>query len=176
MTQSTVLRALPMRRLLWFVLLLPVVAGCSPQPGLRVGNSARPLAGTDVEGRPISLAEFRGRVVVVDFWATWCKYCVEMIPHEKQLVKRMAGRPFVLLGVSADSTPEKLRSFLQRQQIPWPNIYDGNNGPLCASWEIEGFPAIFVIDAEGVIRFRDLRGAELDEAVEKLVREAENKK
>src|SRR5262249_14827783 len=166
----------PMRRLIWFALLLPVVVGCSPQPGLRVGNAARPLAGNDVNGRPVSLAEYRGKVVVVDFWATWCKYCVEMIPHEKQLVKRITGRPFVLLGVSADTEAETLRSFLERKQIPWLNIFDGRNGPNCGTWEIEGFPSIFVIDHEGVIRYRDVRGADLDDAVEKLVKEAEGRK
>jgi thiol-disulfide isomerase/thioredoxin len=144
--------------------------------GLRVGDTAFPLEGADVNGNPIALSDFRGKVVVVDFWATWCKPCVEMIPHEKKMVERMKGRPFVLLGVSVDADREVFQEFLNRRDIRWPNILDGHNGPNAAKWEIYRFPTIHVIDAKGVIRHRDIAGPDLEQAVDKLVAEAEQGK
>ena len=163
-----------MRRWIPLILILSLAVGCSPPPGIRVGNTALPVEGNDVTGKPITLDDYRGKVVVVDFWATWCKYCVQMIPHEKELVKRMEGRPFVLLGVSVDTNPFELKTFLDKHEMKWPNIFDGRNGPNTAKWEIFQFPTVYVIDAKGVIRYRDIDGPQLDRAVEKLVAEAES--
>ena len=168
------------RVLLFMVAVSLALAGCNDAKptgtvGLDVGNIAPPLAGADIDGKSLSLADYKGKVVVVDFWATWCPPCRAMIPHEKELVKRLEGRPFAFLGVSADNSKGDLASFLQNDPLPWPNIFDGSSGPLGNAWEIRGYPSIFVIDAKGVIRYRDVRGPQLDKAVEKLVAEAEGK-
>src|SRR5438477_7883977 len=82
--------------------------GTEAEPGLAVGKPAPSLEGADVDGKFLGLSDFRGKVVAVDFWATWCGPCRRMIPHEKELVKRMQGRPFVLLGVSDDRSEDAL--------------------------------------------------------------------
>lgn len=169
------------RRLLYLLPLLAfMLAGCNastepPKVGLEVGDLAPPLEGEDLEENVVKLSDHLGKVVVVDFWATWCGPCRQMIPHEKELVQRMEGRPFAFIGVSADRSKGDLKSFLRDSPLPWKNIYDGGRGPLVRKWQIEYFPSIFVIDAKGVIRYKDLRGAQLDRAVDKLVAEAEGK-
>jgi thiol-disulfide isomerase/thioredoxin len=148
--------------------------GCSrmpPAPGLKIGDLALELQGTDVNGKTIDLKEYRGKIVVVDFWATWCGPCREETPHNKNLAQKMAGKPFTILGVSADSSGSELKDFLDRWQITWPNIFDGRHGPNCQTWKIDYFPTVFVLDHNGVIRYKDLRGRDLERAVERLVEE-----
>lgn len=167
-----------MRRYFYFVLFVLILVGCmqGTTPSslhVEVGKPAPPIEGTDVDGRPVKLSEFRGKVVVVDFWATWCGPCRKLIPHEKALVKRMQGRPFVLLGVSNDDDLADLRNLVQKEQIAWPNIYDGRGGPITRTWGPDGFPTFYLIDAKGVIRYLDINPNELDKAVDTLVAEAE---
>lgn len=101
-----------------------------------------------------------------------------MFRHERSLVQRYAGRPFVLLGVNADDSPEQLRQVQHKAELSWPSIHDGRGGPICAAWGIEGFPTQVLIDARGAVRWRHVGApAEwlLDAKVEELVREAEGR-
>jgi thiol-disulfide isomerase/thioredoxin len=122
-----------------------------------------------VDGQAIRLSDLRGKVVVLDFWATWCPPCRAMIPHERELVKKHAGQPFVFLGISADTDRNRLRDFLREQGMTWPNAFDGPDGPIQQLYQITYFPTIFVLDAEGVIRDKDVRGPDLERAVERLL-------
>ena len=98
-----------------------------------------------------------------------------MYPHERSLVKKYAGRPFALIGVNSDRDREKLKSVLKEKNLTWRSYWDGGStsGPIATQWNIRGWPTIFVMDAEGVIRHRDLRGEPLEEAIETLVAKAE---
>jgi peroxiredoxin len=139
----------------------------------RVGAKAPKLDGVSTSGEPIRLSDYRGKVVLVDFWATWCGPCVALIPHEKELVARMAGRPFAFIGVSADHDREELQEFIVKNQLPWPNIFDEGK-KLGRTWQVEFLPTIFLIDADGVIRHKFIGASrELDAAVDKLVTQAE---
>ncbi|HLW63809.1 MAG TPA: TlpA disulfide reductase family protein [Gemmataceae bacterium] len=161
----------------FFALVLLIVSGCeSNKVGLGVGQIAPDLQGTDTTGRSVNLSDFRGKVVMIDFWATWCGPCKEMVPHEKELTKRLEGQPFVLLGVSADNEQADLKSYMSKVGIPWTNIYDGPGGPLARSWRIDGLPTIVVVDAKGVIRYKQ-RGydaesmSKIDNAIDKLLKD-----
>jgi thiol-disulfide isomerase/thioredoxin len=160
------------------------IVGCeeqSPKSKTTVGPDvdliAPPLDGTDTNGNRFNLADQRGKVVVVDFWATWCKPCVGMIPEEKSLMDRLKGRPLAWIAVSADFEKSKLTDFMTKEKITWPNIYDGAPGPLIQAWRVNAFPTLFVIDAKGVIRYRfeGVPGFQLDRAVIKLLDEADGK-
>ena len=120
--------------------------------GASVGNVAPELEGNDAEGNPVKLSNYKGKVVLVDFWATWCGPCVGMIPHEKELVKKLEGRPFALIGVSADQSPADLAKFLAKENLPWANIFDGPGGKRTWEWNVEAFPTFYIIDAKGIIR------------------------
>lgn len=138
---------------------------------LAIGKTIPEIEGEDTDGKPLKLSDARGKVVVLVFWGTWCGNCVAMLPQERALVKTFANQPFALLGVNNDTDRAKLKAFAAKQQITWPSFYDGAD-TLSARWNIKGWPAVFVIDANGVIRHRDLRGEPLNRAVEQLVNEA----
>jgi hypothetical protein len=102
-----------------------------------------------------------------------------MYPHERSLVKRLADKPFVLIGVNSDIDLEKLKPTLKEEEITWRSFWNGpmgTSGPISTEWNIHGWPTLFVIDHKGVIRHKWLGSPGdkiLDEAIEKLVAEAE---
>jgi hypothetical protein len=98
-----------------------------------------------------------------------------MYPHERSLVKRLEGKPFALIGVNSDSDREQLKRVLVEQRITWRSFWNGGSpsGPISRQWQVSGWPSIWVIDAKGVIRYRDPEGAELDQAVDTLLGELE---
>jgi hypothetical protein len=101
-----------------------------------------------------------------------------MYPHERSLVKKMADKPFALIGVNSDADREALKPILQQQQITWRSFWNGPrgpSGPIAAKWKVEAWPSIFLIDHEGVIRYIDPEGDELDRAIDKLVAAVPNK-
>lgn len=94
-----------------------------------------------------------------------------MLPHEREMVERLKGRPFTLLGINSDESRSALQKVLADERITWPNIYDGppGQGPIARRWNVRGWPTIYVLDHEGRIRFRDLRDKPLEAAVLKLL-------
>jgi hypothetical protein len=96
-----------------------------------------------------------------------------MYPHERSLVKRLESKPFALLGINSDQDREKLKETMAKEKITWRSWWDGGstNGPIATKWNVQGWPTIYVLDAKGVIRFRDVREKELDQAVDKLLAE-----
>ncbi len=146
---------------------------------LSVGKSAPEIRGVDVYGKPLALSNYRGKVVALVFWGTWCGPCMREIPREKALLERMKGRPFALLGVDADAQAEIARKVMDAQGVTWPNWHDDQpgDGPIAKLYHVRGYPTIYVIDAHGKIRSKGALGNELDQLVEKLVadQEAANK-
>jgi hypothetical protein len=102
-----------------------------------------------------------------------------MYPHERSLVKKMADKPFALVGVNSDRDLEALKPVLEEEKITWRSFWngkDGTGGPISTEWNVHGWPTLFVIDHKGVIRHKYLGSPgdeKLDEAIEKLVAEAE---
>ena len=98
-----------------------------------------------------------------------------MYPHERSLVKKMADRPFALLGVNSDEDLDKLKERMVEENITWRSWRNGGttSGPISTEWNVSGWPTIYVIDHEGVIRYKNVRGDDLDAAIEELVAKAE---
>ncbi len=101
-----------------------------------------------------------------------------MYPHERSLVKRLADKPFALLGINSDEDREKLKAVLAKERITWRSWWDGGStsGPIAGKWNVTAWPTIYVLDARGVIRYRNVRGEKLDEAVDKLLQEIEGER
>jgi thiol-disulfide isomerase/thioredoxin len=138
---------------------------------LSVGSTAPDIIGEDADGKKLKLSDYRGKVVVLDFWASWCKPCMAMVPHERELVKRLKDKPFAFLGVNLDKDKDTQKKTEQENDMTWPSFFDGRTGPISEKWNIESIPAIYVLDAKGVIRYKGVRGKDMDEAVDTLLKE-----
>ena len=99
-----------------------------------------------------------------------------MYPHERSLVKRLEKKPFALLGVNSDTDRAATRRVIKDKDLDWRSWWDGGGvgGPIATRWKITRWPTVYVIDAKGVIRYKDVRGDELDRAVDALLAELES--
>ena len=100
-----------------------------------------------------------------------------MYPHERSLVKRLAAEPFALIGVNSDVDKAALAPVLEKEQITWRSFWNGpkgTQGPISTTWNVKGWPTIYVLDHEGVIRFKGVRGEAMDKAVDSLLAEMKN--
>ncbi|WP_425613615.1 redoxin domain-containing protein [Anatilimnocola sp. NA78] len=142
-------------------------------PNLLPGRPAPQFAGTDLNEAVVKLSDFRGKVVVLVYWGSWCGPCMAQVPHERELVERMNGKPFVLVGVNCGDTLEKARQTAEERRMSWISLWDGgtNDGPLQASYNVLHWPTVYVIDDKGTIQHIDIHGEQLDAAVDKLVSE-----
>jgi thiol-disulfide isomerase/thioredoxin len=138
---------------------------------LAVGRTAPEIDGTDMDGKPLRLSDYRGKVVVVVFWGTWCGPCMALVPRERELVARLKGQPFALLGVDCQDDRETARKAMAREGMTWPSWYDGADdpGPIAKRYHVRGYPSMFVIDAKGIIRARS--PFLVDQDVDKLLEE-----
>ena len=95
-----------------------------------------------------------------------------MYPDERSLVSRLKDQPFALVGVNSD-TDERYRLAVEREEITWPSFWDGGTtqGPIATKWSVWGWPTIYVLDHEGIIRARNVRGKKLEEVVDRLLEE-----
>jgi thiol-disulfide isomerase/thioredoxin len=131
-----------------------------------------------VDGQKIKLSDYRGKVVFLDFWGTWCPPCMLMVPHERSLLGRVDGRPFAILGVNADKDRDLYRKVCRKMGISWPSFFEGDvGGPIAGQFNLYNYPTVYLIDHRGVIRrkYREPPDeAALDRAVDRLVIEAES--
>ncbi len=95
-----------------------------------------------------------------------------MYPHERSLVARMKDKPFTILGVNSDPV-ERYKKAIKENNITWPSFWDGGKtgGPIATAWAVTGWPTIYILDAKGVIRYKNARGEAMDEAVDALMKE-----
>jgi thiol-disulfide isomerase/thioredoxin len=137
---------------------------------LAVGKPAPEIEGVDIDGKSFKLSDFRGKVVALVFWGSWCGPCMAMVPHERELVERLKDEPFALIGVDCEGDKETARRTMAREHMTWPSWFDGpaGTGPIATRYHIRGYPAVFIIDANGIIRNR---GGIFDEPVDKLLKE-----
>jgi thiol-disulfide isomerase/thioredoxin len=140
---------------------------------LTVGRPAQDIVGEDLDGRPLKLSEYRGKVVLLDFWANWCGFCRQMYPYERELVQRLQNEPFAMLGVNGDDDKKELQREIARHGINWKSWWDGDSA-IRRRWQLEGYPLLFLIDHRGVIRYKyegRTSGSVLDKALQELLQE-----
>jgi peroxiredoxin len=143
---------------------------------LRIGKVAPDIEGEDLDGEKLKLSDSRGKVTVLVFWASWCGPCMEMVPDERKMVERLKGRPFALIGVNGDRSRAVARRVAEKERMTWRSFWNGpEDSPdrISRAWNVRGWPDIYVLDDKGVIRFKEVRGSELDEAVEEVLKEVE---
>ena len=138
------------------------------------GRPAEEIEGIDFHGATFKLSDYRGQVVMLDFFVNWCGYCVRMYPHEREMVTDLADRPFALLGVHCENQ-KVLEELIDSGKVTWRCWADGVQGPISTQWEIDGYPSIFLIDHNGIIRtrFASIEAEKIDKMVAELLAEAE---
>jgi len=139
---------------------------------LSPGSPAPALAAVDLDGRKVDLADYKGKVVVVDFWHTHCGPCVRMIPRANELIQEMKDKPFVHLGVSVDETRDAVREFHKKTEQLGVHGWVGWNSPALEVWNVEAYPTIFLVDHRGVIRHHQLGSADYGDVARGLVKKA----
>jgi peroxiredoxin len=140
------------------------------------GKTAPDIAGDGLDGQPLALSEYRGKVVVLMFGGEWCGICKTEYPYLRLLTELYGKWPFAILGVNSDSTPELARQASMNRGLQYPAWWDGrggnnNDGPIAREWQVVGWPTTYVLDGNGVIRFVDLRQDDLVRGVKQLMTE-----
>lgn len=144
---------------------------------VQLDEPAPEIDAVDAEGKPLKLSDHKGKVVLLDFWGNGFPSSREMYDYERGLGKRLAGKPFVILGVNADPDREALKKLRGSEKLTWRTWWDGGNvgGPIATRWEVDHWPTLFLIDHKGIVRHISLGWPErkaADELIDKLVAEA----
>lgn len=143
------------------------------QPELARARMAPSFAVTTIDGQHISFDDLQGKVVLIDFWATWCGPCREALPHVKEIVRKFSGQPLVVLSVSLDKDAQHWREFVAKNEMTWPQYYDGGfDGPISKLFGINAIPHTFTIDADGVLQEDHMGDAALEGKLKKLLKRA----
>jgi thiol-disulfide isomerase/thioredoxin len=131
-----------------------------------------PIKFTAVDGREVDLAKLTGKVVLVDFWATWCGPCVAEIPNVKEAYNKLHDKGFEIVGISFDKDKTSLEKFVAEREMKWPQYFDGKvwQNEYGQKYGINGIPSMWLVDKKGNLRDMNARGA-LEEKVAKLLEE-----
>jgi thiol-disulfide isomerase/thioredoxin len=133
------------------------------------------VAGVTLSGDRLDVKDLRGKVVLVDFWATWCPPCREEIPRLKALYAEHHAAGLEIVGVNLDTNRESVVKFVQKQEIPWPQLFfddpeqQGWHNPVLAHYGIYGIPNTLLVDREGWIVANGLVGSRLQDAIERVM-------
>jgi peroxiredoxin len=141
------------------------------QAMLAEGSKFPDFSEKDTAGKPLSIANYKGKVVLLDFWATWCPPCRAELPNVIKTYNAYHSKGFEIIGLSLDKDSAKLASFTKEQNMTWAQYFDGLmwQNKLAGKYGITSIPATFLLDGQGIIIGKDLRGEELDKAVAKAL-------
>jgi len=141
------------------------------QAALANGSKFPDFSEKDTAGKPLSIANYKGKVVLLDFWATWCGPCVQELPNVIKAYDAYHKKGFEIIGISLDKDRQKLASFTKQKSMVWPQYFDGLGwqNKLAVKYGVSSIPATYLLDGEGTIIGKDLRGEDLEQAVAKAL-------
>jgi peroxiredoxin len=143
---------------------------------LTAGKSAPDIEGQDLDGADLRLSDYRGKVVVLMFSGDWCGVCRVQYPYERLMLELYKNWPFAILGIDSSESLARARQVKADERLTYRSWWDGGaakntEGPIATSWNVVGWPTVYVLDREGVIRFIDVREEDLLKAVRLLLTE-----
>ena len=144
------------------------------RPELARARMVPAFAVTTLDGQHISLDDLQGKVVLLDFWATWCGPCRAALPHVREIAKKFQGQPLVVLSVSVDSEEDKWKEFVAKNEMTWPQYFDGGfTGPIAQLFGVKAIPNTFTVDSDGVLQDEHIGDASIEGKLKKLVKHAQ---
>ena len=164
--------------------LLAALTLFSPSSGVCAGKEVSPQMGPAalgkpltmkfqaVDGREVDLSQLRGKVVLIDFWATWCPPCRAALPGVKAAYEKLHPKGFEIIGVSFDKSKSTLTSFIAKEKMPWPQYFDGLywDNKIGKNYKIESIPTMWLVDKKGILREMEADD-DLSARIEKLLNE-----
>lgn len=149
----------------------PLIARIHEKVG--IGKPAKDFSVELLDGSSFSLSEQKGKVVLLDFWATWCKPCVEEMPNVKDCYETFHDKGLEIIGVSLDRDRSDLEKFVEKQGLTWNMAFSGDawKDATAADYHVASIPSMFLVDRKGVLRHFGMRGEALQEAVAELIAE-----
>ena len=141
-----------------------------------IGNEME-ISGTNLDGQPFDQKSLAGKVVLVDFWATWCGPCIAEMPNVLAAFEKYHDKGFEVVGISLDTDRDALETFLKEKEIPWTILYEEPQGqgwqhPLASYYGITGIPTVILVGRNGKVVSMDVRGEKLGEELAKLFKDA----
>jgi peroxiredoxin len=126
---------------------------------------------TDVDGKPLSISKYKGKVVLIDFWATWCIPCIIKLPEIQKAYDKFHAKGFEVVGISLDEEKEKLQEFTKQKKLPWPEYFDGKkwDNKLAMKYGVNVTPTTYLLDRDGKIIVRLNGGEDLDAEISKAL-------
>lgn len=134
--------------------------------GPKVGTAAPDFAFTDLDGTRRKLSDLKGKVVLLDFWGTWCGPCVGAIPKLLESYEKYHARGFEIIGIDTGDTKPKLQAFLTGRKITWAQTMEDDDGPIATVYKVMAWPSYFLIDRDGKIAVAAPNGGEINLAAE----------
>ena len=145
-------------------------------PDELLGKQAIDFHVKDVNGEDLSLEKYRGKIVLLDFWAVWCGPCRAQTPHLKQAYEEFKNRDFEIIGISLDREKSKLLAYIEEQDITWPQFFDETGEhSIAQTYKVTAIPQLFLIDQEGVIRKTRFLSQPIESEIAVLIQERDAK-
>lgn len=149
------------------------------EAGLKwIGKTPPAVEGTDMQGKPVDLSQYRGKVVLIDFWATWCQPCIMALPELIETYKTHHASGFEVIGISVDTDKEALNRFLKARPLPWRILFDGKGwlNSNARRYEVTAIPATFLVDRSGRIAMVGTPSKGYGPVVKRLLQQPPEKK
>jgi thiol-disulfide isomerase/thioredoxin len=147
--------------------------GLATEKKLAVGGEPVAFNVTSIDGKTLTPAAYKGKVLLIDFWATWCGPCVAEMPNVKNIYAKFHPQGFEIVGISLDQSRDRLDQYIKSNQIAWPQYFDGKwwNNDVAVRYGIKSIPTTILVDKTGKIRYKSVRGKQLESAVQQLLAE-----
>lgn len=145
-----------MKQIIFILIPIFLLISCcgNPKPSSGVPNKATDFTLEQLGGSKVTLSELKGKVVLVDFWATWCPPCRAAIPHLIQMYNTYKDSGLIVLGISLDQEKDKLPSFIKDNNITYPILY--GNSQVAIAYNVQSIPTLVIFDKKGKIIFREV--------------------